>query len=170
MSTKKKPTESKKSQSPQKPSLPGKQIESAQPPAQKTPPTPAATVTPPPEPNNPIPPAITLESVHADLETLKLVVAELRDTLARKRRPVASNGKVQIRDKTTGKVYPSKNNAYQSLLKAGELKELVTKGLFGDVPEKNTFGWYVLVREMPDRFEEVKEEESPEPEKQPTQA
>jgi len=146
MSTKTKSAEPKKPQSPQKPPLPGKQIESAQSPAQKT---------PPPESITPTPPAITLESVHADLETLKLVVAELRDTLARKRRPVASNGKIQIRDKTTGKVYPSKNNAYQSLLKAGELKELVAKGLLGDAPDKNTFGWYTLVRELPDRFEEV---------------
>jgi hypothetical protein len=37
------------------------------------------------------------------------------------------------------------------------LKALVDKGLFGDIPEKNTFGWYVLVREWPDRFEEVHE-------------
>ena len=83
-------------------------------------------------------------------------IAELQETLARKRKPVASNGKVQIRDKHTGTVYPSKNNAYQTLLKSGELKDLVDKGLFGPLPEKNTFGWYVLAREMPDRFEEVK--------------
>ena len=62
----------------------------------------------------------------------------------------------------TGEVYPSKNNAYQTLLKAGELKELVDKGIFGAVPEKNTFGWYALVRAWPDRFEEKKSEESPE--------
>jgi hypothetical protein len=84
-------------------------------------------------------------------------IVELEQAIARKRKPVASNGKIQIRDKQTGTVYPSKNNAYQSLLKAGELKSLVDKGLFGDVPEKNTFGWYVLVREWPDRFEEVQE-------------
>lgn len=85
------------------------------------------------------------------------LISQLQDTLAHKRCPVASNGKVQIRDKKTGTVYPSKNNAYQSLLKSGELKDLVDKGLFGDIPNKNTFGWYVLVREWPDRFEEVHE-------------
>ena len=85
-------------------------------------------------------------------------IAELQEALARKRKPVP-NGKVQIRDKKTGKTYPSKNNAYQTLLKSGELKELVEKGVFGDNPEKNTFGWYALVRELPDRFEEVHEKE-----------
>ena len=85
-------------------------------------------------------------------------IAELQEVLARKRKPVP-NGKVQIRDKKTGKVYPSKNNCYQSLLKSGELKELVEKGIFGDNPEKNTFGWYALMREWPDRFEEVKIEQ-----------
>ena len=96
------------------------------------------------------------------VETIKQVVDEhaqlivqLQETLARKRKPVQSNGKVQIKDKQTGSVYPSKNNAYQSLLKAGELKDLVDKGIFGPDPEKNTFGWYALVREWPDRFEEV---------------
>ncbi|MFC1871493.1 hypothetical protein ACFLYF_03740 [Chloroflexota bacterium] len=32
---------------------------------------------------------------------------------------------------------------------------MVDKGIFGDNPAKNTFGWYALVRELPDRFEEV---------------
>jgi hypothetical protein len=41
------------------------------------------------------------------------------------------------------------------MLKAGELKDLVAKGIFGDVPEKNTFGVYALFRAYPDRFEEV---------------
>ena len=105
----------------------------------------------------------TLKSLYQELESLKQLVAnhsalisQLQDTLAHKRRPVASNGKVQIRDKKTGTVYPSKNNAYQSLLKSGELKELVDKGLFGDIPSKNTFGWYVFVRGA-DRAEEVHE-------------
>ncbi len=55
-------------------------------------------------------------------------------------------------------VAPESNsyNAYQSLLKSGELKELVDKGVFGDVPEKNTFGWYALTRALPDRFEGIK--------------
>jgi len=43
-------------------------------------------------------------------------------------------------------------------LKSGALKELVDKGVFGSVPEKNTFGWYALARAFPDRFEEVKAE------------
>ena len=55
------------------------------------------------------------------------LISQLQDTLSHKRRPVASNGKVQIRDKQTGKVYPSKNSVYQTMLKAGELKELVDK-------------------------------------------
>jgi hypothetical protein len=89
----------------------------------------------------------------------KLIV-EFQETLARKRRPPASNGKVKVKDKKTGKVYPSKNNAYQTLLRAGELKGLVDKGVFGDVPEKNNFGWYALKRELPDRFEEIIDKES----------
>jgi len=108
------------------------------------------------------PPPLTMKQLHQELETLKQVVgehaqliAQLQETLARKRKAVQSNGKVQIKDKQTGSVYPSKNNAYQSLLKAGELKDLVDKGIFGPDPEKNTFGWYALVREWPDRFEEV---------------
>jgi hypothetical protein len=83
-------------------------------------------------------------------------IAEIREVLSRKRKPV-NNSKVQIKDKTTGKVYPSKNNCYQSLLKAGELTGLVKKGVFGSDPEHNTFGWYALNRELPDRFEEIKE-------------
>jgi hypothetical protein len=108
---------------------------------------------------------LTMAYLNSELELLKQTVSEqgqqiagLQEALSRKRRPVVSNGKVQIRDKQTGTVYPSKNNAYQSLLKAEELKDLVNKGVFGPVPEKNTFGWYVLVREWPDRFEEVREE------------
>ncbi len=107
--------------------------------------------------------APTLEQLHQELQSLKQLVEEhtnlisqLQETLARKRKPPASNGKVQILDKQTGEIYPSKNNAYQTLLKSGALKELVDKGVFGDIPKKNTFGWYALVRELPDRFEEVK--------------
>jgi hypothetical protein len=118
---------------------------------------------------------LTMAYLNSELELLKQTVSEqgqqiaiLQETLSRKRKPVVSNGKVQIRDKQTGKVYPSKNNAYQSLLKVGELKDLVDKGVFGPVPEKNTFGWYALVRELPDRFEEIHEHEhEKEPEYQP---
>ena len=109
---------------------------------------------------------LTLETLSAQLQSLQELVldhtqqiTQLQETLTRKRKPPKSNGKVQIRDKHTGTIYPSKNNAYQTLLKSGELKQLVDKGVFGDIPEKNTFGWYVLVREWPDRFEEVNPEE-----------
>ncbi len=118
------------------------------------------------QPDKPAPAVIsapTIESIYQELESLKQLVGEhaqlitqLQETLARKRKPVSSNGKVQILDKQTGQIFPSKNNAYQTLLKSGELKNLVDKGVFGDIPEKNTFGWYALVRELPDRFEEVK--------------
>ena len=128
---------------------------------------PAKLQTEPAQPQPVKPKPLTLSSLKEDLQSLKLMVddrshlmAELQEIVVRKRKPVTSNGKVQIRDKQTGTIYPSKNNAYQSLLKSGALKELVDKGLFGDVPEKNTFGWYTLVRTWPDRFEEVPKEET----------
>jgi len=132
-------------------------------PPTETPPTPQKESTTTSKPEKPsTPPPLTMKQLHQELETIKQVVSEhaqsiiqLQETLARKRKPVASNGKVQIKDKQTDMVYPSKNNAYQSLLKSGELKSLVDKGMFGPDPEKNTFGWYALVREWPDRFEEV---------------
>jgi len=108
---------------------------------------------------------LTLESIQKELNSLKELVlnhaqqmTSLQDALTRKRKPTP-NGKIQIFDKQTGEVYPSKNQAYQTLLKSGELKELVDKGIFGSEPEKNTFGWYALVRACPDRFEERKAEE-----------
>ena len=122
-------------------------------------PEPQPQETPPTESQLETPAVVTLESLQQEIESLKLAVSQLQETLARKRKPPASNGKVQILDKITGEIYPSKNNAYQTLLKSGELKDLVDKGVFGDIPEKNTFGWYALVRELPDRFEEVKPEE-----------
>ncbi len=120
-------------------------------------PEPSPPLPEPPTPSEPPDQPLTLESLHHEIQSLKSTIAELQQTLARKRKPPVSNGKVQIRDKQTGQVYPSKNNAYQSLLKSGELKALVDKGVFGDIPEKNTFGWYVLNREWPERFEEVPE-------------
>jgi len=92
-----------------------------------------------------------INSLEQRVQAQSLQIADLQEALARKRKPVP-NGKVQILDKQTGQVYPSKNNAYQTLLKSGELKDLVDKGIFGDIPEKNTFGWYALVRELPDRW------------------
>ena len=109
---------------------------------------------------------LTLEAIQKQLNDLKELVSNhaqqitsLQDALTRKRKPT-SNGKIQILDKTTGEVYPSKNQAYQVLLKSGELKELADKGIFGSDPEKNTFGWYALVRAWPDRFEEKKAEDA----------
>jgi len=126
-------------------------------------PAPTPEAPQPEEPEVPAAPAPTIESLFEELQSLKQLaeehtnlITQLQETLARKRKPPVSNGKVQILDKQTGEIYPSKNNAYQTLLKSGELKDLVDKGVFGDIPEKNTFGWYALVRELPDRFEEVK--------------
>jgi hypothetical protein len=85
---------------------------------------------------------------------LSAQVTELIASQKPLRRPTA-NGKVQIKDKWTGKIYPSKNNAYQTLLKSGELDALVKQGILGSEPEKNTFGWYALQKTLPDRFEVV---------------
>jgi len=151
MSTKKSPVKKPKAQAP-KPEEPRPQESTS------------TELQPGPEAPQPQP-----EAVEPKLSDIKLIldaltataldhtrqIAELQEALARKRKPVP-NGKVQILDKQTGQVFPSKNNAYQTLLKSGELKGLVDKGIFGDIPEKNTFGWYALVRELPDRFEEVK--------------
>ncbi len=113
------------------------------------------------------PKPLTMVSLHAEIEELRqiveaqaLIITQLQQTPIRQRKPVVSNGKVQIKDKLTGKIYPSKNNVYQSLLRAGELKELVDKGVFGAIPEKNSFGCYNLFRAYPDRFEEIKHEEA----------
>jgi len=73
-----------------------------------------------------------------------------------------NGGKVQVVDKTTGEIFPSKNGTYQTLLKRGALKELVDKGVFGDDPAKNSFGWYALKRACPDRFEEQPASTTPE--------
>ena len=143
--------------------------------------TPAETPTPEPEAKKPVIP--TLDSLQEELKLVKQVIlehnqqiielqemaTELQDMVSRKRKPT-SNSKVQIKDKLTGRVYPSKNNAYQSLLKAGDLKELVDKGVFGSDPEKNTFGWYALKRALPDRFEEITDKESDEKAKTTTAA
>jgi hypothetical protein len=137
--------------------------------AKEEPTTPIKVIKNETKPDNPPTPAptppLTLERLQDDLQSLRLLVidhslqiAQILETLARKRKAVISTDKVQIKDIQTGNVYPSKNGAYQSMLKAGDLKELVTKGVFGPNPDKNTFGWYALVREWPDRFEEVKQQ------------
>ena len=115
-----------------------------------------------PEPTPTLKPRLNLAHLSLEIDSLKQTVQDhsqqilaLQEALARKRKP-APNGKIQICDKQTGKVYTSQNSCYRSLLKAGELKELTDAGVFGPAPEKNTFGWYALVRAWPDRFEEVK--------------
>ena len=112
------------------------------------------------------PKPVTLVSLHAELEELRKVVDQqviqiklLMALPVRQRNPPQSNGKVQIKDTLTGKIYPSKNNVYQSLLKSGELDDLVKQGVFGSDPAKNSFGCYNLFRAYPNRFVEVKPEE-----------
>lgn len=109
----------------------------------------------------PKPKPLTLASSHAEILALEQRIIQLEEAVSRKRKPVESNGKIQIKDKQTGKIYPSKNNVYQSLLKAGELDDLVAKGVFGKDPAKNSFGCYALFRSYPDRFEEIKPESKP---------
>jgi hypothetical protein len=106
----------------------------------------------------PTPRPLTLEILQAEINELRDIISQLQATPVQQRKPVSNgNGKIAILDKTTGKVYPSKNNVYQSLLKAGELKDLVEKGVFGSGdPAKNSFGCYSLFRAFPDRFIEVK--------------
>jgi len=127
-------------------------------------PAPVEVATKPEPPSKPKP--LTMISLHNELEELRQVVdgqatliKQLMETPVRQRKPPTSNGKVQIKDTLTGKIYPSKNNVYQSLLKAGELKELVDAGVFGSDPAKNSFGCYNLFRAWPNRFEEVREQE-----------
>ena len=112
------------------------------------------------------PKPLTMISLHNELEELRLVVdqqailiKQLMETPVRQRKPPTSNGKVQIKDTLTGKIYPSKNNVYQSLLKAGELDDLVKQGVFGSDPAKNSFGCYNLFRAWPNRFEEIPDQE-----------
>ena len=126
---------------------------------------PQPVVEPTPAPAKPKP--LTMISLHSELEELRQVVdgqailiKQLMEIPIRQRKPPTSNGKVQIKDMVTGKIYPSKNNVYQSLLKAGELDDLVKQGVFGSDPAKNSFGCYNLFRAWPNRFEEVHEEQS----------
>ena len=125
---------------------------------------PQPVIEPTPAPVKPKP--LSMTSLHGELEALRQVVEQqailikqLIETPARQRKPPTSNGKVQIKDTLTGKIYPSKNNVYQSLLKAGELDDLVKQGVFGSDPSKNSFGCYNLFRAYPNRFVEVKPEE-----------
>ena len=113
------------------------------------------------------PKAISLVSLHAELEELRTIVDQqviqiklLMAPPMRQRNPPISNGKVQIKDTKTGKIYPSKNATYQTLLKAGELEDLVKQGVFGSDPIHNSFGCYNLFRFYKDRFIEIKSQET----------
>lgn len=106
---------------------------------------------------------LTLLKIVEAIGTLRLELSELssalttiREEISRKRKAIP-NGKVQIKDTTTGTVYPSKNGTFKALLNSGQLKDLVDQGIFGPDPAKNTFGWYALNRAFPGRFVEVKE-------------
>ena len=108
----------------------------------------------------------TMTSLHAEIGELRKIVdgqatliKQLLEAPIRQRKPPTSNGKVQIKDTLTGKIYPSKNNVYQSLLKTGELDDLVKQSVFGADPAKNSFGCYNLFRAWPNRFEEVHNQE-----------
>ena len=99
-----------------------------------------------------------VDELHSLIQTLTTQMTDVQSQLTLKRKPTNSS-RIRIRDKQTGKIYKSKNNVYQTMLKAGELKDLVEKGIFGDIPEKNTFGVNALFRAWPDRFEEVHNQE-----------
>jgi hypothetical protein len=114
-----------------------------------TTPEPEVKVEPPPKPK-----PLTMVGLKAEIDELRQIIQDIQSLLVLKRKPT-NNSKIQIRDKQTGKLYKSKNNVYQSMLRAGDLKDLVAKGIFGDIPEKNNFGWFALQRQFPDRFEEV---------------
>lgn len=115
-----------------------------------------------PQELKPKPKPLTMISLRAEIDELRSflqaqsqLIADLMNGRVLKRKPVA-NSRVMIKDTQTGKTYPSKNNTYKSLLKAGELKDLVDQGILGDTPDKNSFGWYAINRYFKSRFVEVK--------------
>jgi len=126
---------------------------------------PQPVIEPTPAPVKPKP--LTMASLNGELNALRqvvdqqsLLIKQLMETPIRQRKPPVSNGKVQIKDTLTDKIYPSKNNVYQSLLKSGELEDLVKQGVFGSDPAHNSFGCYNLFRFYKDRFIMLKPEES----------
>jgi hypothetical protein len=143
-------------------------------------PKPTVTPTPTPEvaqPANVVPPEpvvevkapveqpapLTLESLQKaivllreDLDKHAHLLEEIQVMVSKKRKPAANgNGKVQILDTKTQITYKSKNNVYQTLLRNDELTDLISQGVFGSDPKKNSFGWYALNRAFPNRFVEV---------------
>ena len=100
-----------------------------------------------------------LDELRVLIQTLSTQMADVQSQLTLKRKPTA-NGKVQIKDTVTGKIYKSKNSVYQTMLKAGEIDKLVESGIFGPNPAKNTFGVYALFRALgPERFQEIHDQE-----------
>ena len=108
----------------------------------------------------PKPKNLSMSYLQEEIDYLTYQITELLKNPVRQRKPVESSKKVQMLDKVSGKIYPSKNNLYLSMLKSGELKELVDKGIFGSTPEKNTFGVYALLRSWPTRFQPVQSQET----------
>jgi hypothetical protein len=110
-----------------------------------------------------VPAPLTLESLQKaiqllrqDLDTHTIKLEEILVLVSKRRKPAANgNGKVQILDTKTQITYKSKNNAYQTLLRNDELTDLISQGVFGADPKKNSFGWYALNRAFPGRFVEV---------------
>ena len=103
----------------------------------------------------PKPKPLTMVSLKQEIDDLKVIVlaqaqqiADLLSGPVLKRKPVA-NSRVKIKDTQTGRVYPSKNNVYTSFLREGLLDDLIKIGVFGEVPTKNSFGWYALNRTFP---------------------
>jgi hypothetical protein len=90
---------------------------------------------PKPKPLNMANLKVEVDELRALIQTLTTQMTDVESQLTLKRKP-AANGKVQIKDTVTDKIYKSKNNFYQTRLKAGELKDLVEKGILGAVPTK----------------------------------
>jgi hypothetical protein len=109
------------------------------------------------------PAPLTLESLAKAIQLLRrdfdaqtLKIEEILMLMAKKRKPATNgNGRVQILDTKTQITYKSKNNVYQTLLRNDELTDLISQGVFGADPKKNSFGWYALNRAFPGRFVEV---------------
>ena len=128
-------------------------------PANVVTPEPIVEVKAPAEPPAPL----TLESLQKAIQLLRqgfdthtVKLEEILVLVSRKRKPsVNGNAKVQILDTKTQITYKSKNNVYQTLLRNDELTDLISQGVFGSDPKKNSFGWYALNRAFPDRFVEV---------------
>jgi hypothetical protein len=86
---------------------------------EETPPPVRSTIETPqtPEPREPFTAPILLESLQRQIDALNI---QFQEVLTRKRRPPVSSEGVQVKDKITGQTFRCKNNAYLTLLKAGD--------------------------------------------------